>query len=164
MVRTKAESSTRRAVAEKAPRKALATSAPSGSGFQSPTGKGSKYAGGNLACDRPTPEWQKGIDKFLVKKSIKEEPANESDEIITESAGEVLNSSEDVGSHVQEGCSKSVAVDSENNSKIFDSQANQSSSASACSQGSVENISQESDECGSPIRRNGIIDSDDDDD
>ena len=27
---------------------------------------GGKYAGGNSVCDRPTPDWQKGIGGFLV--------------------------------------------------------------------------------------------------
>ena len=27
-----------------------------------------KYSGGNAACPRPTPEWQKGIGMFLTKK------------------------------------------------------------------------------------------------
>ncbi len=30
-------------------------------------GKVGKYAGGNVVCPRPTPEWQKGIGMFLVK-------------------------------------------------------------------------------------------------
>ena len=29
-------------------------------------GKLDKYAGGNSVCPRPTPEWQKGISKFLL--------------------------------------------------------------------------------------------------
>lgn len=30
------------------------------------SGKG-KYAGGNPVCQRPTPDWQKGISTFLTK-------------------------------------------------------------------------------------------------
>jgi len=30
-------------------------------------GKAGRYAGGNPACARPTPEWQKGISTFMKK-------------------------------------------------------------------------------------------------
>lgn len=29
------------------------------------TGKAAKYAGGNPVCQRPTPDWQKGINSFF---------------------------------------------------------------------------------------------------
>ena len=32
-----------------------------------------KYAGGNSACVRPTPDWQKGIGLFLTKKPVDKE-------------------------------------------------------------------------------------------
>ena len=36
-----------------------------------------KYAGGNPVCDRPTPEWQKGIGTFLKKLPEKENKSEE---------------------------------------------------------------------------------------
>lgn len=65
MVRTKADSSGRKAVAAKAPRKALAPSG--GAGMMSPRsgGKKDKYSGGNMLNTQPTPEWQKSIKTFF---------------------------------------------------------------------------------------------------
>jgi hypothetical protein len=70
------------AVAAKAPRKVLAASSGGGmGGMGSPSGKVSKYAGGNAVCPRPTPDWQKGIGAFVVRKPAAEkensEPADE---------------------------------------------------------------------------------------
>ncbi|KAK7502429.1 hypothetical protein BaRGS_00006382 [Batillaria attramentaria] len=65
MVRTKADScpaAARKVVAARAPRK--------------------KYGGGNPVCPRPTPDWQKGIGSFLVKK-----PSNKENEEPEESVG-----------------------------------------------------------------------------
>ncbi|OWF41056.1 PCNA-associated factor-like [Mizuhopecten yessoensis] len=75
MVRTKADSgsaATRKVVAARAPRKVLGNSASAGASASgdSPAGKG-KYAGGNPACARPTPDWQKGIGMFLKKSPSK---------------------------------------------------------------------------------------------
>ena len=39
-------------------------------------GKVNKYAGGNAYCPRPTPEWQKGIGAFIVKKPAPAEKEN----------------------------------------------------------------------------------------
>ncbi len=70
------------AVAAKAPRKALGGSNSGGasSSVMSPkSGKTSKYAGGNAVCERPTPEWQKGIATFLspAKQKENQEPMTE---------------------------------------------------------------------------------------
>ncbi|XP_060069323.1 PCNA-associated factor-like [Ylistrum balloti] len=83
MVRTKADNSSaasRKVVAARAPRKVLGSSASSGSSVSgdSPSGKG-KYAGGNPACPRPTPDWQKGIGMFLKKSPSKSTEKENSD-------------------------------------------------------------------------------------
>ncbi|XP_010776706.1 PCNA-associated factor [Notothenia coriiceps] len=70
MVRTKADSvpaAYRKAVAAAAPRKSFGASSANQSSSSGQTGtpaKG-KYAGGNLVCPRPTPDWQKGIGDFF---------------------------------------------------------------------------------------------------
>lgn len=42
-----------------------------------------KYAGGNSVCDRPTPDWQKGIGGFLLQspKAKGKENSTPSDEV-----------------------------------------------------------------------------------
>ncbi|XP_039271342.1 uncharacterized protein LOC120345841 [Styela clava] len=65
MVRTKACSGTGRVTAEKAPRKNFAA-ASSRIDLGSPSSKKDKYAGGNPVCPRPTPNWQKPIDRFFI--------------------------------------------------------------------------------------------------
>lgn len=72
MVRTKADSGAKKAVAAKAPRKVLgggsaASSGPSSSLGSPSASKSNKYGGGNSVCQRPTPDWQKGIDGFFQK-------------------------------------------------------------------------------------------------
>ncbi|KAK1887829.1 PCNA-associated factor [Dissostichus eleginoides] len=70
MVRTKADSvpaAYRKAVAAAAPRKSFGASSAnqSSSSGQAATPAKGKYAGGNLVCPRPTPDWQKGIGDFF---------------------------------------------------------------------------------------------------
>ncbi|KAK5927312.1 hypothetical protein CgunFtcFv8_012479 [Champsocephalus gunnari] len=70
MVRTKADSvpaAYRKAVAAAAPRKSFGASSAnqSSSSGQAATPVKGKYAGGNLVCPRPTPDWQKGIGDFF---------------------------------------------------------------------------------------------------
>uniref|UniRef100_A0A8W8KID8 PCNA-associated factor n=2 Tax=Magallana gigas TaxID=29159 RepID=A0A8W8KID8_MAGGI len=88
MVRTKADggssSASRKVVAARAPRKALGGSGPSSSASNSPSGKSAKYAGGNSACPRPTPDWQKGINSFFQSPQKGKENQSPSD---SESAG-----------------------------------------------------------------------------
>ncbi|XP_077988639.1 PCNA-associated factor-like [Glandiceps talaboti] len=81
MVRTKADGSSRKAVAAKAPRKALTSSAPSTS-FTSPgkSGGKAKYAGGNSVCPRPTPSWQKGINSFVIVSPSRKNKDKENEE------------------------------------------------------------------------------------
>lgn len=70
MVRTKADGSgaSRKVVAARAPRKALGgSSSGNSSSCSSPSSSKNKYAGGNPVCDRPTPDWQKGIGGFLIQ-------------------------------------------------------------------------------------------------
>jgi len=43
------------------------------------SGKVGKYAGGNPVCDRPTPDWQKGISSFLKKLPEKENSGEKTD-------------------------------------------------------------------------------------
>lgn len=50
----------------------------------SPAGKSAKYAGGNSACPRPTPDWQKGINSFFQSPQKGKENQSPSD---SESAG-----------------------------------------------------------------------------
>ena len=40
-------------------------------------GKMGRYAGGNPVCERPTPEWQKGISAFMKKLPDKEPDEDE---------------------------------------------------------------------------------------
>jgi hypothetical protein len=143
MVRTKADNCSKKAVAAKAPRKVLggATHSPSASSsLSSPSSaKVSKYAGGNPACARPTPEWQKGISTFLKRLPPKEgeEDGDEEKENGTGSGTEVEMSEE------------TEAVTSENAGA-----SSQTSSSSADCGSSSQSTSHQ---------RNGIIDSDDDD-
>ncbi|XP_067658454.1 PCNA-associated factor-like [Haliotis asinina] len=70
MVRTKADggcAASRKVVAARAPRKSLGSSAAGCSSAASPKSGKAKYAGGNPVCQRPIPDWQKGIGGFLNK-------------------------------------------------------------------------------------------------
>ncbi|XP_041378199.1 PCNA-associated factor-like [Gigantopelta aegis] len=93
MVRTKADgcAATRKVVAARAPRKSLGSSnsaSGSSSSGESPAGKG-KFAGGNPVCVRPTPEWQKGIGGFLVKKTNDDKENVETEEAASGSSNHV---------------------------------------------------------------------------
>lgn len=142
MVRTRADNCARKAVAAKAPRKVLGASSSGGagssSGMMSPSGKVGKYAGGNAVCDRPTPDWQKGIAGFLVGTPKGKENAKPKEHEGEEEEEEVV---------VETGEASATAT------KTCDGSSSQSSSASSDSAGPS-----------SPRRqRNGIIDSDSDD-
>ncbi|KAK3088857.1 hypothetical protein FSP39_024659 [Pinctada imbricata] len=90
MVRTKADAGSsssgagRKAVGARAPRKALGGASSSSSVSDSPSGKNAKYAGGNPACPRPTPEWQKEISSFFKSPCKGKENATPQEEDNTE--------------------------------------------------------------------------------
>ncbi|KAJ8022044.1 PCNA-associated factor [Holothuria leucospilota] len=80
MVRTRADNTARKAVAAKAPRKNFNAAGPS-SNSTSPTGsKSNKHSGGNPYCPRPTPEWQKEITNFFIKKPKQQTSAGKENE------------------------------------------------------------------------------------
>ena len=103
MVRTKADSSgaARKVVTARAPRKALGGGSSGNSSLcSSPSSSKNKYAGGNSVCDRPTPDWQKGIGGFLLQspKAKGKENSTPSDEVETGGNSECSSSqSSDAG-------------------------------------------------------------------
>jgi len=158
MVRTRADNGMRKAIGAKVSNPKSLGGGGSGGGSssqgQSPRGGKavSKYAGGNTVCDRPTPEWQKGIGGFLVKKPASS--ADDNNHEIKQELGEPSGSCEDFPATQDEGCS-SAGVEAEGTNF-------KTSQCSRTSEGSAE------DEPGSPasgpsVARNGIIDSDEDD-
>jgi len=155
MVRTKADSSGRKAVAAKAPRKVLGSSGGGGAGpsaVGSPAGKVSKYAGGNVVCPRPTPEWQKGIGSFLTKtpKSPKDkENADPEPEDEIEAGG----SSAAAGSATDEGCGSSKAQE----------QTSDTSQEEAMEESENEEEEETAPEKSSPVKKNGLISDSDED-
>ena len=61
------------AVAAKAPRKSLGASSAAGSSTSPTSGnKSNKYGGGNPAVYHETPEWQKSVSDFFIKKAPSE--------------------------------------------------------------------------------------------
>lgn len=111
--------------------------------MSSPSGKVSKYAGGNSACDRPTPEWQKGIGAFFKDKR----PANKEKENQPENANEI----QEIG----ESSAAAPAAASSSSS------CSQGSSGSGTSSSGPSESSEPSES--SQVVRNGIVDSDEDD-
>ncbi|BFZ23487.1 hypothetical protein BsWGS_26526 [Bradybaena similaris] len=129
MVRTKADgcASNRKVIAAQAPRKSLGGAGPSSSSADggSPAGKG-KYAGGNPAVQRPTPEWQKGISTFFTKSDSSQSSSKSS------SQGSAAS-----GSSSQEGSSEGSSRGSAG-----------SSSLEGSSQGSAGSSQEASSDCG----------------
>lgn len=152
MVRTKADSSGRKAVAAKAPRKVLGSSGGGGAGpsaVGSPAGKVSKYAGGNAVCPRPTPEWQKGIGSFLTKTPNKSKDKENADPAPEEDA-EAGGSSKAADSAMDEGCGSS--------------KSQEQSSGGASQEESMESEEEEeAPEKSSPVKKNGLISDSDED-
>lgn len=54
------------------------------------SGKAGRYAGGNPACARPTPAWQKGISTFMKKLPDKQVEADDENQPAVEVAYEAV--------------------------------------------------------------------------
>jgi len=152
MVRTKADSSGRKAVAAKAPRKVLGSSGGGGAGpsaVGSPAGKVSKYAGGNAACPRPTPEWQKGIGSFLTKTPKKDK---ENADPAPEDEAEAGGSSAAAECDMDQGCGSSSS-----------SSSKQQEESASTQEEAMESEGEEEPEKSSPVKKNGLISDSDED-
>ncbi|XP_033116169.1 PCNA-associated factor-like [Anneissia japonica] len=154
MVRTKADGGARKAVAAKAPRKSLGGvgGAGSGSAILSPKAAGkNKYAGGNVVCDRPTPEWQKGIMNFLIQtskpKKIDKENDNPEDDA---GAGTSTNRDTEICEEIKEQTEAVETEEVENNEEMMDKDDGKDKT----------NISESS---SSHFKKNNCIDDSDDD-
>ncbi|XP_015598113.1 PCNA-associated factor [Cephus cinctus] len=81
MVRTKAGSSSAKAVGAKAPHKVSNTAALRSSGSSEGGGKGRDYSGGNPYHPRETPNWQKPITSFFQQEASKDKEESTASEI-----------------------------------------------------------------------------------
>lgn len=179
MVRTKADGGGRKAVAAKAPRKVLGSNASSGgAGGAMMSPKAGKYAGGNATFERPTPEWQKGINSFFnnMQRNEKENssPTEEECDMDAEASGAsegcTSSSKADVPSTVAVKTEPSDAGDAEEedagDAEEGDAGAAEGEDAGAAGEAATLEPSEEepSPAVSKPQKRNGIIDSDSDDD
>ncbi|XP_064610029.1 PCNA-associated factor-like isoform X2 [Liolophura sinensis] len=103
MVRTKADGAGRKAAGAKAPRKALSSSGTSSSSSLASPKAGNKYGGGNVACPRPVPDWQKGISNFFPKSPMGKGKENQEPDIVEIGEGSGVGCSE--------GSSSSSSID-----------------------------------------------------